>query len=41
VAQSDRIGEVFGWKPELNRLDTIVGHALAWEKQLIEWRAAS
>jgi UDP-glucose 4-epimerase len=41
VAQSDRIGEVFGWKPELNSLDTIVGHALAWEKQLIEWRAAS
>ena len=41
VAQSDRIGEVFGWKPELNRLDTIVGHALGWEKQLIEWRAAS
>jgi UDP-glucose 4-epimerase len=41
VAQSKRIGEVFGWKPELNRLDTIVGHALLWEKQLIEWRAAS
>jgi UDP-glucose 4-epimerase len=41
VARSDRIGEVFGWKPELNRLDTIVGHALLWEKQLIEWRAAS
>jgi UDP-glucose 4-epimerase len=41
VAQSDRIGEVFGWKPELNSLDTIVGHALAWEKQLIEWCAAS
>jgi UDP-glucose 4-epimerase len=41
VAQSKRIGEVFGWKPELNLLDTIVGHALAWEKQLIEWRAAS
>jgi UDP-glucose 4-epimerase len=41
VAQSGRIGEVFGWKPELAHLDTIVGHALAWEKQLIEWRAAS
>jgi UDP-glucose 4-epimerase len=41
VAQSGRIGEVFGWKPELDHLDTIVGHALAWEKQLIEWRAAS
>jgi UDP-glucose 4-epimerase len=36
VAQSGRIGELFGWKPDLNRLDTIVLHALAWEKQLIE-----
>jgi UDP-glucose 4-epimerase len=41
VAQAKRIGEVLGWKPKLDRLDTIVGHALAWEKQLIEYRAAS
>ena len=41
VAQSQRIGEVLGWEPELNRLDTIVSHALAWEKRLIECRAAS
>jgi UDP-glucose 4-epimerase len=41
VAKADRIGEVLGWKPKLNDLDTIVGHALAWEKRLIEYRAAS
>jgi UDP-glucose 4-epimerase len=41
VAQAKRIGEVLGWKPKLNRLDTIVSHALAWEKQLVEYRAAS
>ena len=41
VAQASRVGEVLGWVPRLNRLDTIVGHALAWEKRLIEYRAAS
>ncbi|HEX5931271.1 MAG TPA: UDP-glucose 4-epimerase GalE [Methyloceanibacter sp.] len=41
VAKAERIGEVLGWEPRLNRLDTIVGHALAWEKRLIEYRAAS
>jgi len=41
VAKADRISEVLGWKPRLNDLDTIVGHALAWEKRLIEYRAAS
>jgi UDP-glucose 4-epimerase len=41
VAGAERIGEVLGWKPRLNNLDTIVGHALAWEKRLIEYRAAS
>jgi UDP-glucose 4-epimerase len=41
VAKADRIGEVLGWKPKLNDLDTIVGHALAWEKRLIEYRDAS
>jgi UDP-glucose 4-epimerase len=41
VAQAKRIGEVLGWKPKLNGLDTIVSHALAWEKQLVECRAAS
>ena len=41
VAKADRIGELFGWKPQLNDLDTIVGNALGWEKRLIEVRAAS
>jgi UDP-glucose 4-epimerase len=41
VAQAKRIGEVLGWKPKLDGLDTIVSHALAWEKQLVECRAAS
>ena len=41
VAGAGRIGEILGWKPRLNDLDTIVGHALAWEKRLIEYRAAS
>jgi UDP-glucose 4-epimerase len=41
VAKVERVGEVLGWKPKLNRLDTIVRHALAWEKRLIEYRAAS
>lgn len=41
VAKADRISEVLGWEPELNNLDTIVGHALSWEKRLIEYRAAS
>jgi UDP-glucose 4-epimerase len=41
VARAERIGQVLGWKPSLADLDTIVGHALAWEKRLIEYRAAS
>jgi UDP-glucose 4-epimerase len=41
VAKADRIGQVLGWKPELDDLDTIVSHALGWEKRLIEYRAAS
>ena len=32
---------VLGWEPRLNDRDTIVGHALGWEKRLIEYRAAS
>jgi UDP-glucose 4-epimerase len=41
VAKAERISDVLGWQPELNDLDTIVGHALAWEKRLIDYRAAS
>ena len=41
IAKADRISKVLGWEPRLNDLDTIVGHALGWEKRLIECRAAS
>jgi UDP-glucose 4-epimerase len=41
VAGADRIHEVLGWEPRLNNLDTIVEDALAWEKRLREYRAAS
>jgi UDP-glucose 4-epimerase len=34
VAGVDRIHQVLGWEPQLNDLDTIVGHALAWERHL-------
>ena len=35
VAKADRIHEVLGWRPKLDDLDTIVDHALAWERQLL------
>ena len=35
---ADRIGEVLGWSPRLDDLDTIVAHALAWERRLMENR---
>jgi UDP-glucose 4-epimerase len=41
VAKAERISDVLDWKPQLNDLDTIVGHALGWEKRLIDYRAAS
>jgi UDP-glucose 4-epimerase len=41
VAKADRVGELLGWRAEYDDLDTIVGHALAWEKRLTEVRAAS
>jgi UDP-glucose 4-epimerase len=41
VARAGRISKVLGWEPRLNDLDTIVGHALSWERRLIETRAAS
>jgi UDP-glucose 4-epimerase len=41
VAAVTRIGQVLDWSPRLDDLDTIVGHALAWERRLIEYRAAS
>jgi UDP-glucose 4-epimerase len=41
VAQASRIGEVLGWRPAHDDLDGIVADALAWERRLIEYRAAS
>jgi len=34
VAACDRIRSTLKWQPRLNDLDTIVGHALAWERKL-------
>ena len=34
VAQTTRIKELLEWQPELDDLDTIVRHALAWEHRL-------
>ncbi len=34
VSDNRRITETFSWQPRWGNLDTIVGHALAWEKQL-------
>lgn len=39
VAGTGRIRQQLDWRPELDDLDTIVAHALAWEKHLAE-RAA-
>jgi UDP-glucose 4-epimerase len=35
VACSDRIRSVLGWRPHYDNLDTIVEHALAWERKLL------
>ena len=32
IAGAERIKTVLGWRPELDDLDTIVAHALAWEQ---------
>ncbi len=34
VAASERIRQTLAWMPEQDNLDTIVGHALGWEKRL-------
>ncbi|MBN8964089.1 MAG: UDP-glucose 4-epimerase, partial [Rhizobiales bacterium] len=36
VAAAARIRELLRWTPELDDLDAIVGHALAWERRLME-----
>jgi UDP-glucose 4-epimerase len=38
VAACARIRTVLGWQPQLDDLSTIVGHALAWERELIARR---
>ena len=41
VAGSERARAILGWQPQYDDLSTIVGHALAWERQLIMRRAAA
>jgi UDP-glucose 4-epimerase len=36
VAATDRARELLGWRPQFDDLATIVDHALAWERRLIE-----
>jgi UDP-glucose 4-epimerase len=38
VADVTRIREALGWRPQFDDLDTIVGHALAWERRLASKR---
>jgi UDP-glucose 4-epimerase len=38
IADVRRIREVLNWSPQLDHLDTIVSHALAWERRLQETR---
>jgi UDP-glucose 4-epimerase len=35
VAKADRIKHVLGWHPQYDNLDSIVGHALSWERKLV------
>lgn len=41
VADCTRIRETLGWVPKYDDLDTIVSHALAWERRLAEMGKAS
>ena len=41
VAKSDRLAEILGWRPRYDDLSVIVGHALAWERQLLEQHSAT
>ncbi len=41
VADSSQARKVLGWQPRFDDLPTIVAHALAWERKLIERRAAA
>jgi UDP-glucose 4-epimerase len=39
VAACDRVRSTLGWQPQFNDLETIVAHALAWERKLVRSRA--
>ena len=41
VADVSRMRTVFKWAPQFDDLDTIVSHALAWERRLLNTRKAS
>ena len=41
ISDNRRIRETLGWEPQYADLDTIVAHALAWERKLPEVRAAA
>jgi UDP-glucose 4-epimerase len=41
VADAARIRAQLNWTPQCDNLDTIVAHALAWERKLAEMRAAA
>jgi UDP-glucose 4-epimerase len=41
VADARRIRTQLNWTPQFDDLDTIVAHALAWERKLAEMRAAA
>src|SRR5512139_401701 len=41
VANVDRIRSALSWRPQFQNLDTIVAHALAWEKQLASRRKSA
>jgi UDP-glucose 4-epimerase len=41
VANVDRIHATLPWRPRFQNLDTIVSHALAWEKQLANRRKSA
>jgi UDP-glucose 4-epimerase len=37
VASSARVRALLGWRPQFDNLDLIVGHALEWEKTLLQY----
>jgi UDP-glucose 4-epimerase len=40
VADARRIRETFGWEPKLDNIETIVTHALQWEREMERKRTA-